>query len=178
MNEEPKAIWNYVRLVLGKWWVITIEIVLVSMDVVERLLGTWLLPPLWVKVTVGIVVLFIAQYRVYRAQHKESLAGANRKDRISKLAECMRTGRQFFYKPLEPNGWIKWASDLDDWMTNTFRTLQSDFGGLAVEKFVNDAGLNDASFPGVPAEFQKRMLILNRRLQNLNAIAERVDTYL
>jgi hypothetical protein len=178
VNKELKAIWNYARLVLGKWWVITIEVVLVSVDVVERVLGIWLLPPLWVKLTIGILVLVTAQYRVYRAQQKQLLAGAERKERLASLAECMRTGRQFFYKPLEPNGWIKWASDLDDWMSNTFRILQRDFSALAVEKFVNDAGLKDASFPGIPAEFQKRMLILNRRLENLGAIAERADTYL
>jgi len=178
MNDELKTIWNYARLVLGKWWVITIEVVLVSVDVIERVLGTWLLPPRSAKVTVGILVLVIAQYRVYRAQQKQLLGGADRKERLAKLAERMRTGRQFFYKPLDPNGWIKWASDLDDWMSKTFRMLQSDFSALAVEKFVNDAGLNDASFPGVPAEFQKRMLILNRRLENLGAIAERADTYL
>ena len=178
METELKAAWDYARLVLGKWWVITIEIVLVSMDVVERLLGTWLLPPRWVKVTVGILVLVIAQYRVYRAEQKQLVTGADRKERLAKLAECMRTGRQFFYKPLDPDGWIKWASDLDDWMSKTFRMLQTDFAALAVEKFVNDAGLKDGSFPGVPAEFQKRMLILNRRLENLGAIAERTDTYL
>jgi len=63
-------------------------------------------------------------------------------------------------------------------MTRTFRTLQTDFNGLAVEKFVNDAGLRDASFPGVPAEFQKRTMVLHRRLENLTAIAERADTCL
>jgi hypothetical protein len=73
----------------------------------SALLGTWLLPPRWVKAAVGILVLVIAQYRVYRDQQKKLLAGAGRRERLEKLAECMRTGRRFFYKPLSPDGWIK-----------------------------------------------------------------------
>jgi hypothetical protein len=176
--KELTAAWGYARLVLGQWWVITIEVILVSVDVVERMLGTWLLPPLRVKVTIGILVLVFAQYRVYRAQQEVLLAGAARKERLTRLAECMRVGRQFFYRPSSQIGWVKWASDVDDWMTKTFKILQTEFGTLAVEKFVNDAALNDAEYPGVPAEFQQRMLILNRRLENLDAIAQRSDTYL
>lgn len=176
MKSELKAAWDYARLVLGKWWVITIEVVLVSVDVVERVLGTWLLPPRWVKVMIGILVLIFAQYSVYRGQEKLILAGKERKGKLPKLADCMRAGRQFFYRPSE-TGWVKWASDVDDWMMSTFRILQTDFGALAVEKFVNDAGLNDAAYPGVPPEFQQRMLVLNRRLENLDAIAQRADAH-
>jgi len=177
MNKELKAAWAYTRLVVGKWWVITIEVVLVSVDVVERMLGTWLLPPLWVKVTIGILVLTFAQYSVYRGQQRLILAGKDRREKLAKLADCMRAGRQFFHRPSE-TGWVRWASDVDDWMMSTFRVLQTEFGALAVEKFVNDAGLNDAAYPGVPPEFQQRMLVLNRRLENLDAIAQRAEAYL
>ncbi len=65
-NELLKTLWTYCRAVFGHWWVITIEIILVVLDLVERAFGTWLLPPLWVKVTIGIAVLFVAQFLAYR----------------------------------------------------------------------------------------------------------------
>lgn len=66
MDNELKILWTYVRAVFGHWWVLTIEGVLVSLDVIERALGTWLLPPLWVKLTIGLAVLFVAQFLAYR----------------------------------------------------------------------------------------------------------------
>jgi hypothetical protein len=63
-------------------------------------------------------------------------------------------------------------------MRNTFGILQTEFGALAVEKFVNDAGMMDVSYPGIPTEFQQRTRVVNRRLQNLDAIAQRPDAYL
>ncbi len=51
--------------------------------------------------------------------------------------------------------------------------------GLSLwRKFVNDAGMMDVSYPGIPTEFQQRMRVVNRRLQNLDAIVQRPDTYL
>jgi hypothetical protein len=79
----------------------------------------------------------------------------------------MRTGRRFLYRPSEA-GWVKWASAVDDWMSNTFVILNTEFGDIAVEKFVNDAGMKDVSYPDIPLEFQQRMRVLNRRLQNSN----------
>ena len=94
----------------------------------------------------------------------------------------MKTGRRFLYTPSsgvhhKPD-WVKWASDVDDWMRSTFRIIQTEFGALAVEKFVNDAGMVDGAYPDVPLEFQHWLRILNRRLQNLDAIAQRLDAYL
>ena len=66
MHNELKVLWTYCREVFGHWWVITIEVVLVLLDLGERVFGTWLLPPLWAKVTIGIGVLFIAQFIAYR----------------------------------------------------------------------------------------------------------------
>jgi len=65
---ELRLIWTYIRTVFGHWWLITIEVVLVLTDVLERIFGTWLLPPLWVKVTIGVAVLMVAQYLAYRAE--------------------------------------------------------------------------------------------------------------
>jgi len=63
---ELKTLLTYCREVFWHWWVITIEIVLVIVDLVERAFGTWLLPPLWVKFTIGVAVLFVAQFLAYR----------------------------------------------------------------------------------------------------------------
>src|SRR5882762_7661781 len=68
---ELRLIWTYIRAVFGHWWVITIEGVLVLTDFIERILGTWLVPPLWVKGTTGVAVLMVAQYMAYRAEVKE-----------------------------------------------------------------------------------------------------------
>jgi len=66
MDNELKILWTYCRAVFGHWWVITIEGVLVLLDLVERALGTWLLPPLWVKITSGVTVLVVSQFLAYR----------------------------------------------------------------------------------------------------------------
>jgi hypothetical protein len=66
MNEELQIVGSYARAVFREWWVIVIEILLVMTDVVERVLGTWLLPSSRTKVVLGLVVLVIAQYRAYR----------------------------------------------------------------------------------------------------------------
>src|SRR5438552_6225134 len=150
MGNEFKMVWGYVRAVFGHWWVITIELVLVSLDVVERVFGTWLLPPLWAKVTIGLLVLVFAQYLVYRDQQRTFNVAAKKKEKLEKLAECMKTGRRFLYTPSsgvhhKPD-WVKWASDVDDWMRSTFRIIQTEFGALAVEKFVNDAGMMDGAY--------------------------------
>jgi len=72
MNKELKILRTYFRAVFGHWWVITIEGVLVLLDLVERAFGTWLLPPLWVKVTIGVAVLLIAQFLAYRNKPPDS----------------------------------------------------------------------------------------------------------
>jgi hypothetical protein len=178
MGSELKMAWGYVRAVVWRWWVITIELVLVLLDLAERVFGIWLLPPLWAKVTIGLLVLVFAQYLVYRDQQKELNAGAERKEKLAKMAGFMKAGRQFLYMPSSQADWIKWASDVDDWMRNTFGILQTEFGALTVEKFVNDAGMKDGEYPGVPPDFQQRVRVVNRRLQNLDAIAQRPDAYL
>lgn len=65
---ERKLIWKYIQAVFGYWWFLTIEIVLVMTDLAERIFGTWLLPPFWVKVLIGFGALVVAQYVAYRAE--------------------------------------------------------------------------------------------------------------
>jgi hypothetical protein len=67
---ELRLIWTYIRTVFGHWCLITIEVVLVLTDFFERIFGTWLVP-LWVKVTIGVAVLMVAQYLAYRAEVKD-----------------------------------------------------------------------------------------------------------
>jgi len=71
MMAELKLIWTYIRAVFGHWWVITIEGILVFADLFERIFGTWLVPPLWAKVTIGVAVIMVAQYRAYRTEVKD-----------------------------------------------------------------------------------------------------------
>ncbi|MFZ1007722.1 MAG: hypothetical protein WAN65_12850 [Candidatus Sulfotelmatobacter sp.] len=99
-NELLKTLWAYCRAVFGHWWVITIEGVLVSLDVVERTFGTWLLPPLWVKVTIGVAVLVIAQFLAYRNKPPENSTDLDAKlkeqaIRQNELAEQTSLCREF-----------------------------------------------------------------------------------
>lgn len=71
MMAELRLIWAYIRVVFGHWWLITIELILVLTDFIERIFGTWIVPPLWVKVTIGVAVLMVAQYLAYRAEVKD-----------------------------------------------------------------------------------------------------------
>ncbi len=71
MMAELRLIWAYIRAVFWHWWLITIELILVLTDLIERIFGTWLVPPLWVKVTIGVAVLMVAQYLAYRAEVKD-----------------------------------------------------------------------------------------------------------
>jgi hypothetical protein len=78
MNEELKIIRSYMRAVFREWWVIVIEGLLVMTDVVERVLGTWLLPSSRTKVALGLAVLVIAQYRAYRKLLLQSQVSARK----------------------------------------------------------------------------------------------------
>jgi hypothetical protein len=73
MVHELKGLVAYGRAVLRYWWVIVIDVVLVLTDFGERIFGTWFLPPLWAKVTLGVAVVVVAQYLVYRELHRTFL---------------------------------------------------------------------------------------------------------
>ena len=73
-NKELQLLWQYTRKVFWHWWVLIVEAVLVLTDVVERLRGIWLLPPLWVKVAIGLGVLLVAQYLAYREMRNKAAA--------------------------------------------------------------------------------------------------------
>lgn len=78
MNEELKIMRSYVQAVLREWWVVVIELILVLTDVVERVLGTWLLPSSRTKIAFGLTALVIAQYRAYKRLLRQSHAPAQR----------------------------------------------------------------------------------------------------
>ena len=44
MMAELKFIGTYIRAVFWHWWLITIEVILVLADFIERIFGTWLVP--------------------------------------------------------------------------------------------------------------------------------------
>lgn len=78
MKHEFQLLLHYARTVFWHWWVVLVEVILIITDVAERIWGTWLLPPLWVKVTIGFCVLIVAQYLAYReeAAERSRLSGA------------------------------------------------------------------------------------------------------
>src|SRR5580692_913043 len=87
MNEELKVIGSYIRAVFREWWVILVEGLLVMSDVVERVLGTWLLPSSRTKVVLGLAVLVIAQYRVYRKVLLQAQVSARKPTELEILEE-------------------------------------------------------------------------------------------
>lgn len=64
--EELRTVWEYIRAVLKHWGVLIISLGLTVVDFVERIFGTWFVFPLWLKVTVGVSGLIVAQYLAYR----------------------------------------------------------------------------------------------------------------
>jgi hypothetical protein len=57
MNNELRIIWAYVRAVFGHWWFIIIEVSFGACGFNRACMGTWLLPPRWVRVAIGVAVL-------------------------------------------------------------------------------------------------------------------------
>lgn len=66
MHEELKTAGEYVRAVSKHWGVIIIVLGLTVVDFVERIFGTWFVFPLWLRLTIGISGLIVAQYLAYR----------------------------------------------------------------------------------------------------------------
>lgn len=66
LREELKTFWQYIRAVCKHWVVIIVTLGLTVVDFVERIFGTWFIPPLWLKVAIGIGGLVVAQYLAYR----------------------------------------------------------------------------------------------------------------
>lgn len=66
MNDELRLIGAYIRLVFKEWWFVVVDGTLVLTDFVERIFGTWFLPSTRTKIALGLGVLAVAQYRVYR----------------------------------------------------------------------------------------------------------------
>jgi len=66
LREELKSVGEYLRAVGKHWAVIIIGLCLTVMDFVERIFGTWFVFPLWLRLTIGIAALILAQYLAYR----------------------------------------------------------------------------------------------------------------
>ncbi len=66
LHEELKTVGEYIRAVSKHWIVIIISLGLTGVDFVERIFGTWFVFPLWLRLTIGITGLIVAQYLAYR----------------------------------------------------------------------------------------------------------------
>jgi len=95
------------------------------------------------------------------------------------ITQSEKVGRKLLQRrPVSDKEWGKWAKAVDKWLSDTAQSLQNNFGAPAVEKFGNETGPITGSHPDVPAEFKKRMEVVNHRLQNLDAISQQPDAYL
>lgn len=181
MRNEFALARAYTRAVLRHWWVIVVGVVLVLLDVIERTFGTWVVGPRWARVTIGVMALSVAQYLVYRDLQKSQLSASQRKQKLARLAEFQRTGRELTSVPdtcRTHRDFAAWAFEVDGWLASTCHALATEFGSVTIEKFVNDAGLRDLSYPGIPSEFHKQITVLNRRLENLDLMIQHPDSYL
>jgi hypothetical protein len=93
MIDELRLFWVYVKAVSRQWWWLTIDGVLVLADITERTFTTWLQPAMWIKVTVGLAVLMIAQYRAYRELRKQLNVAAQDAQIETHKAVLERSGR-------------------------------------------------------------------------------------
>jgi hypothetical protein len=92
VKNELRIVWAYVQAVCRQWWAFVVDVLLVATDVTERIFGTWLLPPTWVKVAIGVAVLVVAQYLAYRELWLELHLARQRKTRLAifpELRSCL-----------------------------------------------------------------------------------------
>jgi hypothetical protein len=90
---EVEIISTYTRAVARQWWAFVVDFLLVATDVIERIFGTWLLPPTWAKVIIAVAVLVVAQYRAYRELWLELQTTKQRKTKLIVFPEP----RSFLY---------------------------------------------------------------------------------
>ena len=74
---ESEILRAYLRAVFRHWWFLVVEIVLVFVDFAERWFNIWLQPPHWLFLTIGIVVLVVAQYGAFRELYQTSRQAQN-----------------------------------------------------------------------------------------------------
>lgn len=177
MSNEIKIALDYLKAVIRYWWIVAVGLGLTIMDFVERIFATWYQPPLWARVSAAVAGLMIANYLAFRDVRLQLLAMAKSKGKDEVLAAALEAGRglqwEASYRPATTSQeFSQWASQVDDWIRATRDMLLANFGKLAVETFLNDAGLKDVSYPGIPSEYHLRLTFLNRRLENLHRIAQ------
>jgi hypothetical protein len=93
MVREPEILRAYLRAVFRHWWFLVVEIVLVFVDFAERWFNIWIQPPHWLFLTIGIVVLVVAQYRAFRELYQSSRQAQN--SRTSQLRIVADVGSRY-----------------------------------------------------------------------------------
>jgi hypothetical protein len=89
MRDELNLIWDYIHAVFRHWLLLAIDGVLVLTDIIERTFTTWLQPPLWVKVTIGVGVLIVAQYLAYRDLRQQREKESRETEALASRADAL-----------------------------------------------------------------------------------------
>ncbi len=177
MKKEVQVVWEYLKAVGRYWWIIVVGLGLTIMDFVERIFATWFQPPSWARIATAITGFTIAQYLAYRRLRLAIAGEADQQAKAEKLATALKAGRGLQWEAKYKSGttsqeFSNWASNLDDWIRQTHALLLTELGPLAAEMFLNDAGMKDISYPGIPSEYHERLSFLNRRLENLHRASQ------
>ena len=173
MRDELKLIGAYVRAVFRQWWMLTIEGLLVLIDLTERLFTTWLQPALWIKVTIGLAVLMVAQYLAYRNVQQQVNAPATKEIISKQLREIYREGERLRWKIVDSDDTLTVADcqrESQEWRAR----LRS-----CVEKYVSqNKALYVDSVQTVPQKFYSRMTKSNTTKADKGGIVGHLDTRL
>ncbi|HZU43095.1 MAG TPA: hypothetical protein VE994_10515 [Terriglobales bacterium] len=86
-SAELRILSTYIRAIFKYWWLLVGDVVLLLLDATERVLGTWFLPPAWVKILVGVVLLTLAQYLAYRDLAASLSSDSIFQEKLSHLTE-------------------------------------------------------------------------------------------
>jgi hypothetical protein len=78
MSQTLNTLKNYAAAVIHHWWSILGGFVLVILDIAERALGVWWLPPAWAKWTMAILGLCVAQFLAYKDLAKATAKEASK----------------------------------------------------------------------------------------------------
>ena len=140
-----------------------------SIRLFEKWSGIAVPLPHWAMLTAGIGGLFMAQYSAYRSIFK------GRSSIVERLASLIDEGRalRHRYGKFEQS----WDTERSDWQAKVREFLKKEMGPQALTKFSYDAGVPE--FVAV-SQFNSQSACpwLDREIQNLVDIMERIDAYL
>lgn len=193
---------DYALAAFWHWWVAIVLGVLTVIQTIEWFADITLLIPLWAKLVFVFIAFTIAQFLAYyelrvkteqrqeeQAPTKESGIGTIivhppriAQEKMRKLASFMNKGREKQHSVPNADADFAqvqtWVNAVGSWLRETYAFLSRECTPQAQAKFLDDAGVGDASYPGIAQEAQQGLKTLNRRLENLSKIMDRPEVYL